>query len=206
MRWTQEMRDIVRNNYPQKTYKEIASILGVSDRAIWRQLRYLHLTGLAKQRREENKQSYHIVGSYRRANHRYNNIVNRIRHTQHKKNHSYQDVELKVSRSEFIKWFMPLDFFGASVDRIDKTKHYELSNMQVIPLSDNIRKDKVKAKDGKCECYVCHQTKPLIDFCKDKRRGNGHSTICLQCERNRNRKRSLEQYYRKKSLPTKQED
>ena len=39
MRWTNEMRGVIRENYPQKTYKEIASMLGVSYRSIERQLR-----------------------------------------------------------------------------------------------------------------------------------------------------------------------
>lgn len=80
---------------------------------------------------------------------------------------------------------MPLDFEGCSVDRMDNNGHYESGNLQVISIADNIRKDKTKAKNGFCVCYTCKETKPLESFCKDKRRLNGYSTQCLECERNR---------------------
>lgn len=86
---------------------------------------------------------------------------------------------------------MPLDFEGASVDRINRKGDYEISNMQVISLTDNIRKDKVKEHDGVCECYRCHKIKPINEFVKDKRRINGHSTICIECDRERKREKYL---------------
>ena len=51
-----------------------------------------------------------------------------------------------------------------------------------------IRKDKVKAKNGMCQCYVCKEIKPLSLFVTDKRRKNGHATICKECD-NKRRKR-----------------
>ena len=90
-----------------------------------------------------------------------------------------------INKDVFIEWFMRHDFEGASVDRIDKTKDYSLDNIQLIPLADNIRKDKVKAKDGMCECYMCKQIKPLELFAKSKRRQNGRSTICKECDSKR---------------------
>lgn len=137
--------------------------------------------------KSENKQSCLTVGSRKRANNRYNGILSRIRQSQRRKNKHYRDVNLLVSRQEFIEWYIPLDFEGASIDRIDKNGDYELPNMQVIPLIDNIRKDKVKTKDGMCECYVCHRIKPLELFTKDNRRVNGYSTLCIECERERGR-------------------
>lgn len=83
---------------------------------------------------------------------------------------------------------MANDFSGCSVDRIDNTKDYTLDNIQMISITDNIRKDKVKAHDGICECYSCHIIKPLNEFAKDKRRANGHSTCCKQCDNLRRRK------------------
>ena len=196
MRLDKGMREVVKNNYPNKTYKEIASMLGISTQSVWRQLHYMGLLGLAKRKKSENKQSLTKIGCRRRANNKYNAILTRLSHTDNAKNKRYKGVELRVSRSDFIDWYMPLDFEGASVDRIDKNGHYELSNMQVIPLDENIRKDKVKEKDNYCECYVCKQTKPIESFCIDKRRKNGHSTICKECERIR----SKEKYYRLKKI------
>lgn len=187
MKWTEEMRDIIRQNYPQKTYKEIALMLGVSHKSVGKQLLNMGLSGLSKKNKHENKQSCTKIGCRRRANNKYNCILARLRTTDRQKNRTYKNIELRVSRSEFIDWYMPLDFEGASVDRINKDGHYELCNLQVIPLSENIRKDKVKAKGGYCECYVCGNNKPIEEFSKDNRRANGHSTICIECERKRGR-------------------
>ena len=191
MKWTDEMRDIIRSNYPQKTYKEIGVILGVSHKSIERQLYNMGSTGLSKKERHCNRQSCTKVGCRRRANNKYNAILSRLNATTRDKNKAYVGVELRVTREDFIAWYMPLDFEGASVDRIDKNGHYELSNMQVIPLDENIRKDKVKAQNDHCECYVCKTTKPLEEFSVDNRRKNGRSTICKACENIRGKEKYL---------------
>lgn len=177
----------IKNNYLNKSYDSIATTLGRSVKSISQRARRLKL--LNKNRyRSENKQTINTIGSRRRANNKYNGILSRIKYTERKKNSNYCNVKLKVSREEFIKWYMPLDFKGASVDRIDNNGDYELSNMQVISLKENIIKDKVKCKDGFCECYVCHKTKPIELFAKDRRRTNGYSTICKDCDNKRHRK------------------
>lgn len=194
MKWSDKMRDVVRDNYPAKTYKEIASMLGVSHKSVERQLQDMGLLGLAKKSRHDNKQSCTKISCRRRANNKYNAILTRLARTDNPKNKQYYGVELRVSRKEFIEWYMPLDFEGASVDRIDKNGHYELSNMQVISLEENIRKEKVKESNGFCECYNCHKVKPINEFSKDKRRKNGHSTICLACDKVRGRNKYVKLY------------
>jgi hypothetical protein len=134
-------------------------------------------------------------------------IRHRVNHTDTSKNRGYVGIQLLVEREEFITWFIERDFKGCSVDRIDPNGHYELSNMQVIPLAANIRKDKAIATNGKCRCYNCKEWKALKDFAVDKRRANGHSTICRACDNTRTknvspeaRKRQLERmraYYHK---------
>lgn len=126
-----------------------------------------------------------IIGSKHRAESRYYMILHRINHTEEKKNRNYAGVKMLINKDEFVEWFMSNDFEGASVDRIDKNKDYSMDNIQLIPLAENVRKDKVKAKNGICECYACKQIKPLEYFAKDKRRQNGHSTICKQCDSKR---------------------
>lgn len=128
---------------------------------------------------------YKVIGSKHRAESRYSMILYRINHTNEKKNRCYSGVKMLIDKEAFIKWFMENDFEGASVDRIDKTKDYSMDNIQMIPLAENIRKDKVKAKNGMCECYMCKQVKPLDYFAVDKRRQNGHSTICKACDAKR---------------------
>lgn len=90
-----------------------------------------------------------------------------------------------IPKDEFVNWFMANDFEGASVDRIDKKGDYTMENIQLLPLAENIRKDKVKAQNGMCVCFMCHETKPLELFAVDKRRKNGHGTICKKCDSQR---------------------
>lgn len=98
---------------------------------------------------------YKTIGSEHRALSRYYMILNRLKTTDRNKNRNYNGVKMLIKKEDFIKWFMKNDFDGASVDRINKDGDYTLDNIQLIPLEENIRKDKVKAKEGYCECYVC---------------------------------------------------
>lgn len=119
---------------------------------------------------------------------RYSMIKNRVNNSHKPRNSCYAGVSLKVGREEFINWFMPLDYKGCSVDRVDNDGDYELSNMQVIPLIENMRKDRIKAQDGFCECYSCLESKPLEMFAKHPRRKTGRSTICKRCDSKRKKK------------------
>ena len=130
------------------------------------------------------------IGGNHRAMSRYYMIKYRLKNTHLPKNKNYIGIELKVSKEDFINWFTKLDFKGCSVDRIKSTGHYELSNMCVIKLVDNIRKDKLKSINGLCVCYRCNSNKPLTEFSKDKRRINGYSTCCKECD-NKRRKNVL---------------
>lgn len=111
----------------------------------------------------------------------------RLKHTELPKNRKYAGVQMLVSKEEFVAWFAPLDFPGCSVDRIDPAGHYELSNMQVIDKRENARKDKVKAKNGRCVCFSCGLEKDLELFAKDKRRASGRSTLCKACDNKRSK-------------------
>lgn len=51
------------------------------------------------------------------------------------------------------------------------------------------REDKLKAKDGACECYRCLKLKPLDLFARDKRRATGRATICRDCDNARRHER-----------------
>lgn len=131
---------------------------------------------------------YKIIGGEHRALSRYYMMLNRCKNTHRKKNEKYSNVEVLVSKEEFLRWFMPRDFEGCSVDRIDCEGHYSLDNMQLLSMADNIRKDKIKAVDGFCECFSCKETKSLDLFAKDKRRFNGRSTLCKVCDNQRKRR------------------
>ena len=53
---------------------------------------------------------------------------------------------------------------------------------------DDDLKDKIKARDGFCECFYCHELKNIDDMVVDKRRKNGHGTCCKQCDNKRRRR------------------
>lgn len=186
-RWTEEEVAFLIENYLLLSYTDLALRLDRSEKSIDGKIYKLGLSNTRHLYRLDHKQTYMTIGSRKRANNKYNAILCRTRGYGNRKNDKYRGVEVKVSRSEFIEWYMPRDFDGASVDRIDPTKGYELSNMQVIPMSLNASKDKVKASDGTCECGVCHEVKPLDQFVRERRRLNGYSTICKSCEAQRSK-------------------
>lgn len=135
-----------------------------------------------------------MIGGKHRASSRYYMILNRIKNYDRDKNQCYKNIEMLIDKDTFIEWFMQHDFEGASIDRIDSKKPYSMDNIQLISLDENIRKDKVKARDGFCQCYRCREYKPLESFATDHRRKNGHTTICKACDS----KRSME-YQRSRS-------
>ena len=85
----------------------------------------------------------------------------------------YVNVELRVTRKEFLVWITPLlaawnwDLQGSpSIDRIDVNGHYEFGNMQVISMSENIRKDRKNRKGppGTKWCPGCNQYHGFKEF------------------------------------------
>lgn len=126
-----------------------------------------------------------IIGGRHRALSRYYMILNRLKKTNLQKNKCYKNITLNLDKEDFINWFMENDFKGCSVDRINNKEGYYLENLQLISLSDNIAKDKIKEKDGLVECFRCKKTLSLNEMAKDKRRKNGHSTICKKCDNRR---------------------
>ena len=138
----------------------------------------------------KNDKRYRVIGSRHRALSRYYMILNRLKNTDRSKNRKYHGVKMLIDKETFVEWFMANDFEGASVDRIDSTKDYSLENIQMIPMSENRVKDRIKERNGMCECYVCKEVKPIQLFAVDKRRKNGHSTICKCCDAKRIKRKS----------------
>lgn len=123
------------------------------------------------------------IGGKHRALSRYYMILYRIENTHKSKNLKYSGIEIRITKDDFISWFMENDFQGCSVDRIDSNGHYEIGNIRLIPLAANIIKDKLKVKNGLMCCYKCKIWKPLDEMTKDCRRmATGRSNICKPCE------------------------
>ncbi len=126
------------------------------------------------------------IGGRHRAVSRYYMLRHRVNNSHVLRNKCYRDVLLLISKEEFVEWFMPKDFKGCSVDRIDPSGDYVLDNMQVIPLEENIAKDRLLFKDGLRRCYRCHKWKDLCLFVVERRRKFlPYSTTCKECEKQR---------------------
>lgn len=117
---------------------------------------------------------------------------NGLYHRDSSKNNAYKHIDIKFTRDEFKNWCLDnkdhiLQLTRPSIDRIDPKGHYTLDNIQILELSDNIRKERTKAKNGKCICYACKEEKDISLLAVDKRRENGKSTICRLCDNKRRR-------------------
>lgn len=141
-----------------------------------------------------NDTRYKDIGTKHRAESRYYMILNRLKNTHLPKNKGYKGVSIDIEKEDFVEWFMANDFEGCSVDRIDVSKGYNIENMQLIDMSENISKDKTKMREGKIKCYSCGTIKDKTDFVKESRRKNGYSTLCKSCER----VRGIEKYKKRK--------
>ena len=118
---------------------------------------------------------------------------------------TYASIELRVGYEEFKEWYV--DAYTswiaanpnkkATIDRIDNDGHYELSNMQILSLPDNVRKrprfnKNVYAPAGQGWCFRCKGYLPLSDFHRNKNEHNGHESMC------KTHKNSKSALYRKK--------
>lgn len=132
----------------------------------------------------KHDQRYRAIGGRHRTSSRYAMILNRVKTAcLRRRNSGYRNIKVKISREDFIQWFQSRDFAGCSVDRIDPSGDYEFSNIQVIPLWQNIGKDKLKAIGSMCICYRCKANKPLTKFVRSSRRRIlGIDTICKPCD------------------------
>ena len=129
--------------------------------------------------RRDNRHA--LIGGRHRAASRYAMMVNRCR-SETSKNACYAHVEVRIDRDTFVAWFRANDFPGARVDRIRKEEHYEVGNLQLLSLGDNIRKDKIIGDDTRATCSRCRQTKDADQFARDKRRKRGFTTTCRTCD------------------------
>jgi len=106
----------------------------------------------------------------------------------------YTDVKITFTRAQFVDWCNKRKekikgLERPSIDRIKKDKDYSLYNMQIIELSENIRKERTVFTKTAGRCYLCKLTKSIEDFCNDRRRSNGKTSVCKLCESVRNRNR-----------------
>lgn len=135
-----------------------------------------------------------VIGSRRRAYSRYMSIKHRCLVSNTARNKTYRGMEFSLDKETFIKWFMENDFKGCSVDRINNKLGYIHSNLQIIPLIDNMIKDRTSFKGNQGTCGKCKTVKTITEFGKDKRRVIGFNNICKTCDNNRPPRKRKKQY------------
>lgn len=123
------------------------------------------------------------------------NMIGRVKTSStNNKNSCYIGVKILLTKEEFYEWVVPelkkwietKLIEDASIDRIDSTKHYEVGNLQLLPVIDNsLKRDynkNVNAPDGYAWCYKCKDYLITGKFYKSKHRPNGLAGICIEHE------------------------
>ncbi len=106
---------------------------------------------------------------------------------------TYAGVELRMTREAFMTWAVPR--YAAwlrdhpdvppSIDRKRLAGHYEISNLQIISLSDNSRwsgaHKNVLAPPGKAWCAFCCCYYARDNFYRNSRAPHGLQFLCKRC-------------------------
>jgi hypothetical protein len=116
---------------------------------------------------------------------------------------AYADVEMRISREDFVEWAIPeiakwifSHDENPTIDRIDSHGHYEIGNLQLATLKENAakrRKSKnIFAPDGQAWCSSCRKYKKKTRFYADNRtdRASGVASYCIACVNKRKPDRS----------------
>lgn len=115
---------------------------------------------------------------------------------------SYSDIEVRMTFNEWINWAFPqyrawMDNRPgeiASLDRINTTGHYEITNLQIISTKENSRKPRRSANNlapkGAHWCSRCQAYLPLEMFGKNPSNRASKAQYCKGCFRVYNAKRN----------------
>ncbi len=116
-------------------------------------------------------------------------------HNRDGNNPTYAGVCVGVTREAFMEWAVPAFTLwmlenpssAPSVNRIDDTEGYELSNLEIIEWGENSRRraanKNVHSPKGQAWCGVCRQYLPSDNFRKCTERANGLENKCATCGR-----------------------
>lgn len=106
---------------------------------------------------------------------------------------TYRDVDIRMTKEEFLLWAVPAlrEWYAHSpqstptLDRIDSSGHYEISNLRLLTAKENTHyrgsNKNVYAPKGMAWCSVCKTYLPKINFYSDSRKMNGLQTRCKNC-------------------------
>ena len=140
-----------------------------------------------------------MIGSKKRAISKFNNIKQRCLNPNSNVYHHYKN-KLNITPDQFYAWFMPIDFEGCHVDRINPDGNYEIGNLQLLTPAEHYQKTwkdreaKMKQRAHKY-CYVCKEIKEIELFTNSTKSKDGKGYKCKECNRRlsklcRNKKKS----------------
>ena len=78
----------------------------------------------------------------------------------------YIEIENKLNREEFVKWYTENHFDTCQVDRIDNDGDYEMSNIQLLSLSEHNRKKSSSRIFLDRNIAVCTKCKRELEYSK----------------------------------------
>lgn len=111
------------------------------------------------------------------------------------KSKSYTDVELRISREEFVLWALPQyekilaedPSATPTVSRTVDVGHYEFGNIEIIPwrkhktLESRLRMATIRPRPDQKFCTKCWTEKEYVHFAKHSGTADGHAYWCRQC-------------------------
>jgi hypothetical protein len=148
-----------------------------------------------------------------RANTAWQNLRKRIR-AETPRLRCYQGVEVRLTKEEFVEWFLPryTAWIGEhpgvrpSVDRIDSKGHYELSNLQLISVSQNahkaLRNLHLDLPAGVKRCGRCKEILPSDRFKPAKHGTFGLYGWCIECTQANEQARGRRRYSKRRDRLT----
>lgn len=109
----------------------------------------------------------------------------------------YIDVENKLDRDEFVKWYVANYFERCQVDRIDNDGHYEMSNIQLLSPEEHNKKkasERINLIEEVCVCNKCSKEYKYSDAhftTRDRLKSSynplGIIEICRSCNKKDNK-------------------
>ncbi len=108
---------------------------------------------------------------------------------------AYVGVQVRMTREEFLAWVVPVltqwqvdnPDKSPSIDRKENSGHYELSNIRLLSVSDNSKRQRIARIDatpaGQAWCRRCKNYQPVANFYPDRRRRGGRRSCCKECLR-----------------------
>lgn len=76
----------------------------------------------------------------------------------------YKNIENKLDKNKFVKWYVSNYFEGCEVDRVDDSKDYSMDNIQLLSKEEHNHKRKLErdgcVKVGYKKCNRCGEIKP----------------------------------------------